>query len=172
MQATVEAIVLHSGRRRAPGRPVAVRALHGPVPSTEADRRVPIGPDVPRRRARGPWSRDDRYAPRYGTAVRCPCRVPSRLVAGRHSRTIATRQTGSHILRYGGNHHGNRARQLLPVGDLVLQSSTSSGRELVVLRFALVLRLAPFGLDESLVFQPIQRRIQRSLLNLQLVLRD
>ena len=47
----------------------------------------------------------------------------------------------------------------------------TSGRQSVLPRLAIVIGHAPFCLDPSLCFQPIKRRIKRTLLNAQNVFR-
>src|SRR5262245_29753164 len=53
-------------------------------------------------------------------------------------------------------------RQLLPSG----------GRQLVIFRLPVILRRSPLGSDPALSFQPMQRRIQRSLADPQYIPRN
>jgi hypothetical protein len=53
-----------------------------------------------------------------------------------------------------------------------LEAAPTSRCQLVELRFAIVLGLAPFGGDEALVLEAIESRVEGALLDLELVLRD
>src|SRR6185503_13042851 len=59
----------------------------------------------------------------------------------------------------------DRRRQPLPVIRLVGKLLFSRSSQLVVLRLAIVLGAAPFGFDQALLFEPVQRRVQRSLVD-------
>src|SRR5204863_4932369 len=59
-----------------------------------------------------------------------------------------------------------------PVRNFVLKLTASSPGQPVELRPALVLGLAPFRGDEALMLQPVQRRVQGALLDLEVVARD
>src|SRR5206468_3148592 len=56
-----------------------------------------------------------------------------------------------------------------PVVDFLSEPSLPAGRQRVILRLATIVGLAPFRLDQSLMFEAVQRRIQRPLLDLELV---
>src|ERR1700683_3473758 len=61
----------------------------------------------------------------------------------------------------------NRGRQAIPAGCLFTQAATSCGGQAVVLCPAVVLALTPLGHDENLMLQPVERRIQGSLRDVQ-----
>src|SRR5262245_12856915 len=65
---------------------------------------------------------------------------------------------------------GNRADQLVPLPDRSLQLFTPLGCEPVVLRSTIVLRRALFNGDPTSFDETMERRIERSLLDLQHVL--
>src|SRR4029079_14282529 len=66
----------------------------------------------------------------------------------------------------------DRAGQALPVLLLLGELLPSLAGELIELGLAVVLGIAPFRLDQPLLLQPVQRRIERSLVHLQHVLRE
>src|SRR5688500_495026 len=89
--------------------------------------------------------------------------------------------------------HNARAREKVPISDLLgrrgqrpcdrsgetiaarrldAESSPARAGEAVVLRAAVVLRRAPFALDEPLVFQAIQGSVERALLDQETTARD
>src|SRR5215472_14942093 len=73
----------------------------------------------------------------------------------------------SHALqdqRYSG-------REPVPIGEFLVQLSAALFRERVKFRAAIVVRRTPLGLDQSLALEAIERGIQRTLLNLQHLLR-
>src|SRR4029077_6237701 len=80
--------------------------------------------------------------------------------------------TTSHLLRRGVQRRRDRGRQAVPVGGLLAQPPASGGGEGVELRLAIVLALPPLGGDQLLVLQPVERRIERALRNLQRLARD
>ena len=66
----------------------------------------------------------------------------------------------------------DRGHQLRPRVRLGLELLASAPRELVVLCAPIVLRHAPLGLDPAAAFEPVQRRVQRAGLDVELVARD
>src|SRR6185312_11483530 len=78
----------------------------------------------------------------------------------------------SHLLRCRAQGGGNRRRESAPARSFLTQAPPPRGGQRVVLRPPVVVALAPFGRDESLMFQPVERRIQRALRNLERVTRD
>src|SRR5215204_1574755 len=63
---------------------------------------------------------------------------------------------------------GHRNRISRPPRRLRAELRPAPRRELVELRLAIVLREPPLGLDPSPLFQPVERRVQCALFNLQL----
>src|SRR5207245_1424720 len=86
--------------------------------------------------------------------------------------TTKTGSTASYFLRRGAQDSRNDIRHVVPLFRFFSQSALPRCRETIVFRLALVFRLTPFARDPALVFQAIQRRIQRALLNLQAILRN
>src|SRR3954451_17264593 len=70
------------------------------------------------------------------------------------------------------DHQVDRARQPVPVGELGVEAAAARFGQRVELHLAAVVRLAPLGLDPALLLEPVERRVQRALLHLQLFLRD
>src|SRR5262245_5250471 len=66
----------------------------------------------------------------------------------------------------------HRARIAAPVGRLLGEPPPSGAGERVVSRAAVVLRRAPFGLDQTLTIQPVQRLVERRVLDRQLSTRS
>src|SRR5258705_9912378 len=60
----------------------------------------------------------------------------------------------------GGRHRG---RQPVPTVHFLAEAPLSGGGERVELRAAVVVRRAPLGVEEPLVFEPVERRIEGSL---------
>src|SRR6185437_3874814 len=60
----------------------------------------------------------------------------------------------------------------IPVVRFRLEPPSARRCEPIILRFALVLRFAPFARKPALMFEPIERRIKRALLNFQPVFRN
>src|SRR5215475_138713 len=61
----------------------------------------------------------------------------------------------------------DRRRQPLPIRGLFVELFAPGARQLVILRLAIVFGTAPFRRDPALVFQPVQRRIERALVDVQ-----
>src|SRR5215471_15917670 len=74
-----------------------------------------------------------------------------------------TSQPGEHARDGGGD--------ALPVARLFRKLLPSLARKLVELRLAVVFRVAPLRVDQALLLEPMQRRIERSLVYLQDVIR-
>src|SRR5580704_3773761 len=82
------------------------------------------------------------------------------------------RLSTSHLLRRRVQGSGHRRRQPVPAGCFLTQAAPSCGGQLVILCSAIILAHTPFGGDQFLVFQPVKRRIQGSLWDLQRIARD
>src|SRR5436309_16105666 len=78
----------------------------------------------------------------------------------------------SHLVRGGVQGRRDRGRQTVPVGGLLAQPPASGRSQRVELRLAVVLALPPFGGDELLMLQPVERRIERTLRDLQRLARN
>src|SRR5262245_13056243 len=66
----------------------------------------------------------------------------------------------------------HRDHEPIPALRLLLQPATAGCGEAVVLGSAVVVRSAPFGLEQTLVLEPIQRGVERALLDRQRLVRD
>lgn len=71
----------------------------------------------------------------------------------------------------GSQHHLDRGRESLPLLDLITEGTTTAGRDVVVPRAAVILGELPVAFDESLVLEPLQRGVQRTLVHFELPLR-
>jgi hypothetical protein len=60
----------------------------------------------------------------------------------------------------------------VPARRIVAEPPPARRRQTIELRPAVVVRLAPLTRDQTLVLEPVERRIQRTLLNLQRAARD
>src|SRR4029453_2908859 len=69
-------------------------------------------------------------------------------------------------------YRGDRLGQTLPIGALTFQLPTPGPRETVKFGVAAGFRGLPFGFQPAAGFEAMQRRIERTLLHLQNVLRD
>src|SRR5215212_5250912 len=78
----------------------------------------------------------------------------------------------SYVLRHRFEDEPHRLGKSPPVRRLFLEPSPSGGGEAVILCFALVLRLAPLGSNQGLLFEAIQRGIERALLDQQPLARN
>ena len=67
-------------------------------------------------------------------------------------------------------HEVDAGRQALPLRDFGLELLAARLRQRVEARAAVVLRRAPFGRDPALVFEPVDRGIERALLDPQQVI--
>src|SRR5262249_10353548 len=74
---------------------------------------------------------------------------------------------GRSLLRRA-EHAPDRRRQALPELGLGLELAGAAPRELVDARAPVVLGRAPAGLDQPLALQPVQRRVERALADLEL----
>ncbi len=75
----------------------------------------------------------------------------------------------SYFLRLAAEDTGDYVGHAVPLFGFREEFAFASRREPVILRLALVFRLAPFARDPTLVFEAIQRRVERALLNLQTI---
>src|SRR5688500_10306631 len=71
-----------------------------------------------------------------------------------------------------GEGERHRARETIPACRFRAEPPTASRRQSIVLRLAVVLRDAPLAVDEPLVLEAVQRRVQRTLLDLECAARD
>src|SRR5688572_1440752 len=78
----------------------------------------------------------------------------------------------SELLRRRREHRRHRFHQPLPARRVFPQPPPPRRRQTVELRPPVVLRFAPRALDQTVMLQPVQRRIQRTLLYLQRAMRD
>src|SRR4029453_11031704 len=69
-------------------------------------------------------------------------------------------------------HARDRAGQPQPPFELGLRGAPSFAGQLVELGFSVVLRRSPFGLDQALLLHAVQSRIERSLFDLQHLVRQ
>src|SRR4051812_36796137 len=72
----------------------------------------------------------------------------------------------------GAHDHPDRLRIPLPLRELGGELTTPEWRQLVVLRLAIVLGVAPIGVQPSALLEAMERGIKRALLDLQPILRD
>src|SRR5206468_1963348 len=88
----------------------------------------------------------------------------SRAAASERRRLNISHLIGSRVER--GSHGGG---ETFPAVGFFPKALSSSRSHRVVLRFPAVLALSPFGGDQPLMLQPIERGIERALRNLQRV---
>src|SRR5262249_15338671 len=105
-------------------------------------------------------------------AVPHPSPTPSAPYQAAFLPTTVPCSQASYFLRLGPQNPGNHLRHAVPVLRLALQPFSSCCRQPVIFRLPLILRFAPLARNPTLMFQPVQRRIERPLLDLQPVLRD
>src|SRR5262245_44341858 len=86
--------------------------------------------------------------------------LPRRATA---SMNLRRRASTSDLLGRGVKDRGDGARQLVPVRRLFSQPFPSGRRERVVLRLAVVLAVAPLGVDEPLLLETIEGGVERAL---------
>src|SRR5580700_5693396 len=98
----------------------------------------------------------------------CPC---ARAVKLRLA-TNAAGSRASYFLRRRLQNSRDDVRHAIPLFGFRLESALARSRETVVLGLAFIFRFAPFTGDPALVFQPVERGIERALLNLQAVFRN
>src|ERR1051326_2807213 len=70
------------------------------------------------------------------------------------------------------HHEVDRARQPVPVRELGVEAPAARRGQRVELRLAPAVGRAPLGFDPPLLLERVERRVERSLLHLQLVFRD
>src|SRR3954452_730942 len=87
-------------------------------------------------------------------------RLPSR-----QRRDLTTRTSA--LLQRGSQRRGHHSRQPLPSGCFFAETLSASRGQLVVLGLSVVVRDAPLGIEQTLTLEPIQGRVQRTLLDLQ-----
>src|SRR6476661_1193603 len=71
-----------------------------------------------------------------------------------------------------GKYARDGARKALPVLRLFRELPASLTGELIELRLPVVFGRTPFRRDQTLLFEPVQRRVERSLIHLQHVFRQ
>src|SRR5215471_4893673 len=76
---------------------------------------------------------------------------------------------GSYFLRLPAQDAGNYCRLRVPLVRLGLELAPARHRQTVVLRFPMVFGFTPFAADPALMLKPVKRRVQRYLLDLQLL---
>ena len=67
----------------------------------------------------------------------------------------------------GGQHAADRCGHPFPVLRFFGKLFSSGLGELIELRLAVVLGVAPLGVDQPLLLEPVQRRVERALVDLQ-----
>src|SRR5580765_6092264 len=84
----------------------------------------------------------------------------------RRRRAILRRKASmSKLLGSCGQDRAHRLHQFLPPCGFVAELLASGGGERVELGAAIVVGRAPFGVEESLEFEPVERGIEGALLN-------
>src|SRR5205823_9330350 len=78
--------------------------------------------------------------------------------------------TRSHLVWRGIERGGDRSDETVPARGFLPKAFSASRRERVELRAAFVLALAPLRVDQALVFETVQRWIQRPLWHVQDIL--
>src|SRR5215469_1700297 len=137
--------------------------------------RLPQTPSVPAGwplLARFHCAPDPRLAPADGTATPRPSRAPSASAPALPRTTPRRVSTASYFLRPRAQNPFDHFRHAVPFFGFALQPALSRRGQVVVLRFPLVVRLAPLAPDPALILQAVQCRIERALLDFQPVLRN
>src|SRR5690349_21336548 len=93
---------------------------------------------------------------RCGNATPRPSRFPNASVVVRPATRTEGGSTSSYFLHRRPQDSFDQIRHAIPLLRFRLQFALTACGEPVVFRFALVLRLAPFAGDPSLMFQAIQ----------------
>src|SRR5271163_2866555 len=109
---------------------------------------------------------------RYGIAAPHPSRAPYANGAGLCGTKNENGSIASYFLRLRSQDSCDDVSHAVPIFGFCLQAAFPCRCERVVFRFALIFRLAPFARDPALVFEAIERGIERALLDFQAVLRD
>src|SRR5215468_3168996 len=78
----------------------------------------------------------------------------------------------SELLRRSGERGAHRVDELLPSRGLLAQSLASCGGQAVELGAAIVFGRAPFGVEQSLHLQAVQRWIERALFDIERAVGD
>src|SRR6516164_2383237 len=133
--------------------------------------RTPSAPACSPLRAPCRRAPDPPLAPQDGSAAPLPSRPPSARASRAPGSTPRYASTTSYFLRPRAQNPFNHFGHAVPFFSFRLQPALSRRCQVVILRFPLVVRLAPFAPDPALILQPVQRRIKRALLNLQPILR-
>src|SRR5258708_5200260 len=107
--------------------------------------------------------------PPCGSSTRRRTRSPCARDAPGPSTTNGSLLADSCSLRFAVENAAHDLRHPVPVVGFSLESPLSRRAELVELGLALIVGLTPLAFYQSLMLQPIQRRIQRALLDLKLI---
>src|SRR5690349_5037157 len=167
MPAIAAACEACSGNRRAHRPTAAVQGLPGTRPYALLRRRIPHVPAawLPLRTChREPGLP---HAVPCGNEARGPYRSPSAPAPNWRAARSENARRSSYFLRRSIQNSGNDFRHAIPVVRLFLEALPSGGGQRIVFGVAIVFRFAPFTLQQALMLQAIQRRIKRTLLNLQ-----
>src|SRR5204862_6249897 len=118
-------------------------------------------------RATVPCRPDRRHSARHESGARRPCRVRDASDTDHCEPTSGVARGLSYFLRLRAEDATNDLGHLVPGPRHLLQLAPSCRRQTIKLRFAVVFRFAPFARDEALMLEPVQRGIERALLNFQ-----
>src|ERR1700722_15694101 len=78
----------------------------------------------------------------------------------------------SHFLRCRTENAGDKRRHAVPLLSFGVELTGASRAQSIELCLTMVVGFAPLTGNQALVFQPVERRVQRSLLDLQLLIGD
>src|SRR5262249_24911034 len=123
---------------------------------TSTARRTPAEPVVRRSRGRDPRARDRRRDDRR--AIAAPRRSRRRWAGGRRT---------SYFLRLAREGGGHRGGEPPPVAGLLAQPFPAGGGQLVELRAAVVVGSAPVRVEQPLLHEAEEGRIERALFDQQ-----
>src|SRR5262249_57318245 len=134
-----------------------------PCPS----RQIPSAPCASPPSATLPHASNPRRASQDGSAAPLPSPSPSAISRDLREPTPVFARLASQFLRLCRQNPRNHFRHPVPLLLFALQPLLPIRRQPVILRFPLVLRFAPFGGNPALILQPVERRVQRTLLDLE-----
>src|SRR5258708_28342090 len=95
-----------------------------------------------------------------------------RQAAGANERICFSMTSSSALGRARSQRGRHRGRETVPAVGFLAVPLPPRRREAVVLRAPVVLRRAPFGIEESLMLQAIEGRVKRALFDQERTLRD
>lgn len=78
----------------------------------------------------------------------------------------------SYFLWRGAQDAGDYRDHAVPLGGFAVKPAFSGGGEPVEFRSAIIFRFAPLARNPALMFEPVKRRIERTLLNFQKISGD